>query len=71
MPWDHEKVDAAFDEGCQAIGEVVYFFQQLEDELRRVVSFLIEPTGDFVGDIVVVELSFKQLAMLAVLLTAA
>jgi len=59
---DPEKTDAAFDFGFRALGRVVYYFQQLEDELRRAVSFLIDPTWSGEGaDIVVVELSFKQL----------
>lgn len=61
--FDPEKMDAAFDDGYKALGQVVYFFQQLEEELKRAVSFLIEPApgdGD-AADIVVCELSFKQL----------
>jgi hypothetical protein len=41
---DPEKMDAAFDEGYKALGQVVYFFQQLEEELKRAVSFLIDPS---------------------------
>lgn len=60
--FDYEKTDAAFDFGYKALGQVVYYFQQLEDELRRAVSFLIEPSWDSrAADIVVTELSFKQL----------
>ena len=63
--WSDEHIDAAFSEGFRAIGEVVYFFQQLEDELGRIVAFLINPDFDSVGEVIVCELSFKQLATLA------
>ena len=63
--WNHEEIDSAFENGYRALGEVVYFFQQLEDELRRVVSFLIDPNDSSSGDIVACELSFKQLNHIA------
>jgi len=63
--WDQEKTDAAFDFGCKSLGEVVYYFQQLEEELGRAVSFLIDPTpGGMAADVVVAEQSFKQLVHL-------
>ena len=40
---EFDKIDIAFKDGCHALGEVVYYFQQLEDELRRVVAFMIDP----------------------------
>ena len=65
MPWDSDKTDKAFADGFHDIGEVVYYFQQLEDELGAIVAFLIDPSHGSLGDIVVAELSFKQLAALA------
>lgn len=62
---DYDKTLAAFSEGFRAIGEVVYFFQQLEEDLRRVVSFLIDPDDGTTANIVVHEQSFKQLVSLA------
>jgi hypothetical protein len=59
------KADVAFREGCRALGEVVYFFQQLEDDLRNAVSFLIDPHDSTTANIVVHEQSFKQLVALA------
>lgn len=63
--WDYEKIDSEFDRGYRSIGQIVYYFQQLEDELRRVVSFLIDTDDSSSGDIVVCELSFKQLNHIA------
>jgi hypothetical protein len=49
----------------QIAGGGVYYFQQLEEELGRAVSFLIDPTGGGRAvDIVVAEQSFKQLVHL-------
>lgn len=60
-PFNDSRISVAFDTGFQALGQVVYFFQQLEDYLGRAVSFLIDPESGDVADIVVCELSFKQL----------
>ncbi|MBK1856556.1 hypothetical protein JO972_16420 [Verrucomicrobiaceae bacterium 5K15] len=60
---NHEKRHKEiFDHGYRSIGRVVYYFQQLECELASAVSFLIDPTDGDGADIVVCELSFKQLA---------
>lgn len=64
-PFDSAKTGAAFDAGFRALGEVVYFFQQLEDDLGDAVSFLIDPGDSTTANIVVCELSFKQLTALA------
>jgi len=64
-PFEPTDIDLAFREGCRALGEVVYFFQQLEDDLGRVVSFLIDPEDSTTADVVVHEQSFKQLVGLA------
>jgi hypothetical protein len=64
-PFDSSKIDVAFSAGCRALGEVVYFFQQLEDDLRNAVSFLIDPDDSTLANIVVCEQSFKQLTALA------
>jgi hypothetical protein len=64
-PWNEEKVDAVEKEGFQALGKIVYFFQQLEDDLRQAASFLIDPENSTMANIVVCEQSFKQLVNLA------
>ena len=64
-PYDRESMDTAFDAGIRGIGEVVYYFQQLEEELGAIVAFLIAPEHDSIGEVVVPELSFKQRASLA------
>lgn len=63
--WNTTKTDAAFKDGCRALGEVVYFFQQLEGDLREAVAFLTDPCDGSSVNIVVCELSFKQLINLA------
>jgi hypothetical protein len=64
-PRQPDSTDLAFQEGCRSLGEIVYFFQQLEDDLRNAVSFLIDPDDPTAADIVVCEQSFKQLVALA------
>ena len=61
MPHD-QRVREVFDHGYKALGQVVYHFQELELELGTAVSFLIDPVDGEGADIVVSELSFKQLA---------
>jgi hypothetical protein len=59
----HEQlVKEVFDFGYKSLGQVVYHFQELEAELARAVSFLIDPKEGDGADVVVCELSFKQLA---------
>ena len=62
---NREKIDAVEKEGLLALGKIVYFFQQLEDDIRRVVSFLIDPEDSTTADIVVYQQSFRQLVDLA------
>ncbi|MBK1832380.1 hypothetical protein JIN77_16700 [Verrucomicrobiaceae bacterium R5-34] len=57
----HQRHREVFDHGYKSIGKVIYHFQQLEAELCHAVSFLIDPTEGDSADIVVCELSFKQL----------
>lgn len=56
-----QQVREVFDFGYKSLGQVVYHFQELEAELARAVSFLIDPLDGDGADIVVCELSFKQL----------
>lgn len=60
---DHREKEI-FEYGCKMLGRVVYHFQSLESELGRAVSFLINPDEGEAADVVVCELSFKQLAHL-------
>jgi len=64
-PFKPTEIDLAFHEGLRQLGEVVYFFQQLENDLGEAVSFLIDPEDSTTADIVVHEQSFKQLVNLA------
>ena len=63
--WNREKIDAVHEEGLLALGKIVYYFQQLEDDIRQAVSFLIDPEDSTTADIVVYQQSFKQLVNLA------
>ncbi|MGL4400468.1 MAG: hypothetical protein ACRCXD_11410 [Luteolibacter sp.] len=56
-----KRTRETFDQGYKALGQVVYHFQELERELGQAVSFLIDPVDGERADIVVSELSFKQL----------
>ena len=59
---EHDKrASQTFDQGYKALGQVVYHFQELEKELGQAVSFFIDPVDGERADIVVSELSFKQL----------
>lgn len=59
----HDKLAKdTFNHGYRALGRVVYHFQELERELARAVSFLIDPVEEEAADVVVCELAFKQLA---------
>jgi hypothetical protein len=58
-------VDGAFQEGFNALGQVAYHFQQLEEVLGWAVCFLIDPADQSAARIVVCEQSFKQLLNLA------
>ena len=61
-PKHDKRVREIFDYGYKALGQVVYHFQELEGELNQAVSFLIDPIEGEGADVVVCELSFKQLA---------
>ena len=56
-----QRAKEIFEHGYKLLGRVVYHFQALESELGRAVSFLIDPFEEEAADVVVCELSFKQL----------
>jgi hypothetical protein len=70
-PWDNtELLNDAFNDGMMSLGELVYFFQQLEDGIRRIVAFLVNHDDRAIGLTVACELSFKQLLHMASCLPA-
>lgn len=65
-----DRLREAFDYGYNALGKVVYHFQELESELAYAISFHINSKDRKCAEIVVSELSFKQLTNIGYSLVA-